>query len=158
MNVRDRHPGREFRGSGTRSFIAGHDGGMTAYTEQEKQTMRTGVFGAVALVSNAEHGMLNMFKEGIAGAKALKETSPELRDVLKGGIPRLPKSPAELESLVMDDLAQSTRILQEKDPAQLNEFRDLVVSACDKAAAAGGGGMQSSEMAEINKVKQALGM
>jgi hypothetical protein len=131
---------------------------MTAYTEQEKQTLRTGVFGAVALVSNAEPGMLDMFKEGIAGAKALKETSPELRDVLKGGIPQFPKSQVELESLVLDDLAQSTRILQEKNPAELDRFRDLVVSACDKAAAAGGGGVQGSEAAEINKVKQALGM
>jgi hypothetical protein len=131
---------------------------MTEYTEQEKQTMRTGVFGAVALVSNAEPGMLDMLKEGIAGAKALKETSPELRDVLKGGIPQFPKSPAQLESLVLDDLAQSTRILQEKNPAELDGFRDLVVSACDKAAAAGGGGVQGSEAAEINKVRQALGM
>jgi hypothetical protein len=130
---------------------------MTEYTEQEKQTIRTGVFGAVALVSNAEPGMFDMFKEGVAGAKALKETSPELRDILKGGMPHFPKSPAELESLVLADLAQSTRILQEKNPSEVNGFRDLVVSACDKAATASGG-VQDSEAAEINKVKQALGL
>jgi len=64
---------------------------MTEYTEQEKQTIRTGVFGAVALVSNAEPGMFDMFKEGVAGAKALKETSPELRDVLKAGCRIFPR-------------------------------------------------------------------
>jgi hypothetical protein len=141
-----------------RRLVAGQDRAMTEYTEQEKRTMRTGVFGAVALVSNAEPGMLDMFKEGIAGVKALNATSPELRDVLKGGIPQFPKSPSELESAVLNDLAQSTRILQEKSPAELDGFRDLVVSACDKAAAAGGGGVQGSEAAEIGKVKQALGM
>jgi hypothetical protein len=131
---------------------------MTTYTEQEKQTMRTGVFGAVALVANAEPGMLDMFKEGIAGAKALTATSPDLKDALKGGIPQFPKSQAELESVVLGELTQSTRILQEKNPAELEGFRNLVVSACDKAAAAGGGGVQGSEAAEIGKVKQALGM
>jgi hypothetical protein len=131
---------------------------MTEYTEQEKQTIRTGVFGAVALVSNAQPGILDTLKEGVASAKALKETSPELRDVLKGGLPQFPKSPAELESLVLADLAQATTILRERNPSEVNSFRDLVVSACEKAAAAGGGGVQDSEAAEISKVKQALGL
>jgi len=131
---------------------------MTEYTDQERQTLRTAAFGAMFLVSNADPGFFDMIKESFAGSKALAETSPELRDLLKsGGIPKIPKgSPTEIESNVLAALQQSTAILQAKSPVELDAFRTAVVSAVDQVAAAAGD-VKETEAAAVTKVKVALG-
>ncbi len=131
---------------------------MTEYTDQERQTLRTAAFGAMFLVSHSDPGFIDMFKESLAGSKALTETSPELRDLLKsGGIPKIPKgTPTEIESNVLGALQQSTAILQAKNPAELDGFRAAVVTACDRVASASGE-VTETETVAVNKVKAALG-
>src|SRR5262249_48756456 len=82
--------------------------GMTTYTDQERQTLRTAAFGAVYMVSSAEPGFFDMVKESFAGSKALGK-STELRDILRsGGLPPMPKgSPQEIEAGVISALGQS---------------------------------------------------
>lgn len=134
-------------------------GGVTEYTDQERQTLRTAAFGAVFLVSRADPGFFDAVKESLAGSKVLASTSQELRDLLKsGGIPRIPKgSPTEVESSVLTALQESAAILQAKNPTELDGFRAAVVSACDQAASAAGGGANAAETAVVTKVKTALG-
>ncbi|MDI1462402.1 hypothetical protein QEZ54_15635 [Catellatospora sp. KI3] len=131
---------------------------MTDYTDQERQTLRTAAFGAMYLVSSADPGFFASFKESIAGAKALANTSTELRDVLKtGGLPELPKgSSGEMESGVLSALQQSASILQSKNPQELAEFRNVISAACDQVANASGG-VKETETAAIAKVKAAIG-
>lgn len=49
---------------------------MADFTDQERDTIRTGAFGAIALVSNADPGFFATFKESMAGSKALA-TAPK---------------------------------------------------------------------------------
>jgi hypothetical protein len=133
---------------------------MTDYTEQERRTIRSGAYGAVALVSDANPGAFDVFKEAIAGARARLETSQELRELLRsGGVPRIPQgSPAEVESTVLTALRESTSILEAKNPAELDGFRNVVATACDKAAhAAGTVPEDEDDTVAVGKVKQALG-
>ena len=65
---------------------------MTHYTDDEKVTLRNAAFGAMMLVSAADPGFFAMFKESMAGAKALATAPPDLRDLFKGGgMPSVPK-------------------------------------------------------------------
>jgi hypothetical protein len=132
---------------------------MTEYTDQERQTLRTAAFGAIYLVSSAEPGFFDMVKEGLAGSKALATSSPELRDLLKGGgMPQVPKgSPGEIESTILGALSQSTSILQAKGGPELEGFRTAVTNAMDQVASAAGD-TSPKEAAEITKVKVALGV
>jgi hypothetical protein len=132
---------------------------MTEYTDQERQTLRTAAFGAIYLVSSAEPGFIDMVKESLAGSKALANSSPELRDLLKaGGLPQIPKgSPGEIESNILSALTQSTSILQAKGGPELDGFRQAVTTAMDQVASAAGD-TSPKEVAEMGKVKQALGV
>jgi hypothetical protein len=132
---------------------------MTEFTDQERDTLRTGAFGAMFLVSNADPGFLATIKESFAGSKALASASPELRDLFKsGGIPQMPKggSMADVESGVLSAIQQSTSILQAKAPDQLANYRTIVVQACEQVAGAEGG-VKETETAALDKVRTALG-
>lgn len=133
---------------------------MATYTDQERQTIRTGAFGAMYLVSNAEPGFVDMMKETFAGSKAFMKASPELKQVLKsGGMPPIPKgSPAQIENDILNALAESTAILQSKGDAELGGFREVVSNAVDSVAAAAGGGASEKEVKAIEKVKAAIGV
>ncbi len=133
---------------------------MTQYSDQERQTLRSAAFGALYLVSSADPGFFDMVKESLAGSKALANSSPELRELLKsGGVPKLPKgSPTEIESGVLSALQRSTMILESKGQPDLDGFRNAVTSAVDQVAEAAGGGVAESEAVAIGKVRSALGV
>ena len=57
---------------------------MTDYSDEERDTVRSAAFGAMLLVSKADPGFFAMFKESMAGSKALAKASPELRGLLNG--------------------------------------------------------------------------
>jgi hypothetical protein len=132
---------------------------MTEYTDAERDTLRTGAFGAMMLVSQADPGFFATFKESMAGSKALASSSPELRDLLKsGGIPKVPKdSPDAMEAGVLSALTQSTQILQAKAPEELDAYRGAIVTACEAVAGASDG-VKPVETEAIGKVKTALGV
>jgi hypothetical protein len=132
--------------------------GMTDYTDEERSTLRGAGFGAMMLVSAADPGFFAMFKESVAGAKALATGSPELQQLFKGGgMPPMPKgSRADIESGVLAGLRQSVGILAAKSPGELDGYRSIILAACDEVAAASEG-VKDTETAAIAKIRAALG-
>jgi tellurite resistance protein len=127
---------------------------MTEYTEDEGQTFRTAVFGAMVLVSTADPGALD--QESHAGAKAMAHLSPELREVLKAGRPRLPAgSVSDVENGVLDALRRSVEILAAKAPAEADAFPAAVLAICREVAEADGQ-VADAEGAVVAKVEAAL--
>ncbi|MGY0235386.1 hypothetical protein [Longispora urticae] len=131
---------------------------MADYTDQERDTIRTATFGAMMLVSQADPGFFAMFKESLAGGKALSGASPELQGLFKGGgIPNVPKGdPAAMEASVLTALHDSVGILQAKAPAELAGFQAAIVEACGSVAEASQG-TSATETAMIGKVRAAIG-
>ena len=130
---------------------------MTEYTDQERKTLRTAAFGAMYLVSSAEPGFMDMVKETVAGSKAFATSSPELRDLLKGGgMPQMPKgSRGDIEASVLSALGESKTILQTKGGNELEAFTNAVANAVDQVAQAAGG-TSPGEAEAVGKVKAAL--
>lgn len=132
---------------------------MGMYTEQERDTIRTAAFGAMTVVSAADPGFFAMFKESMAGAKALATATGELQDVLKsGGMPPMPKgSKDEMKASVLSALQQSAQIISARSPQDLDAFRKIIAAACDQVAEASEG-VTEGERAAIAEVKAAAGI
>ncbi len=126
---------------------------MAEYTDQERDTIRTAAFGAMTLVSAADPGFIAMFKESMAGAKALAAAPPPLQGLLKsGGMPTAAKDKAS----VLAALQQSKQILSSKSPEDLTAFQNVIATACDQVANAHEG-VNEAETAAITEVKAAIG-
>lgn len=125
-------------------------------TDEEKLTLKTGAFGAVFLVSNADPGPLSMIKESFAASGAISGTSGLVKESLTGGpLPRLPHSPLEVESVVLPALRRAVEILRVKAPDEVEYYRAAVLDAADRVAQA----YQGVDVAERNmivKVRAAL--
>jgi hypothetical protein len=126
-------------------------------SEQEKLTLKTGAFGAVFLVSNADPGLLSMIKESFAASDVIAGTSGLVKVVLTAGpLPKLPTGSARaVEAEVLPALRESVRILRTKAPAELEPYREVVLKAVDRVARAHGG-VHAAESAMIEKVTEAL--
>ncbi len=131
----------------------------TTFTEAEHDLIRRSAFGALALVSQADPGFFAMFKESMAGSRALREAPPEVQALLKeGGFPTPPKasSKEEMESSILTELGQAVQVLDAKAPQQAAGFRQVVLAACQQVANASDG-VAPQEQAVIDRVTQALG-
>ncbi|XVX19949.1 hypothetical protein ACQP1U_16915 [Actinomycetota bacterium] len=131
---------------------------MAEYTDQERDTIRTAAYGAMALVSKADPGFFAMFKESMAGSKALAAAPPQIQSLLKeGGMPQPPqgKSAEEVETAVLGNLSQAMTILKGKDPEQVEGFKNVILAAC-QAVADASKGVSPEEQAMIERVKGAL--
>ncbi|WP_020519846.1 hypothetical protein [Catelliglobosispora koreensis] len=127
---------------------------MTEYTDQERDTIRTAAFGAMTLVSSADPGFFAMFKESMAGAKALAAAPQPLQGLLKsGGIPPGAKDKAA----VIAALGQAKQILSTKSPEELAAFQSVIATACNEVANAHKG-VNEAEVAAINEVRSAIGV
>ncbi|HCT77091.1 MAG TPA: hypothetical protein DGT23_10970 [Micromonosporaceae bacterium] len=127
---------------------------MTEYTDQERDTIRTAAFGAMTLVSAADPGFFAMFKESMAGAKALAAAPQPLQGLLKsGGMPTAAKDKAS----VLAALQQTKQILSGKSPEDLQAFQNVISTAINEVAGASKG-VAESETAAINEVKSAIGV
>jgi hypothetical protein len=125
-------------------------------TEHERTTLKDAAYGAVFLVSNADPGLLDMVKESFAASKVLAESPRTVREVLtEGRLPALPRSPAELEAVVLPALRRSMAILRAKAPDEADRFRTTVIEACTQAAVADSG-VQPTESAALAKISSAL--
>ncbi|MFC4021423.1 hypothetical protein ACFOW4_26265 [Micromonospora sp. GCM10011542] len=126
-------------------------------TDEERLTLKTGVFGAVFLVSNADPGMLAVIRESVAASGALADASGVVKDALTTGpLPRLPRdSQLEIESVVLPALCRAVRILREKSPADVDAYRAVVLTAADRVARAHDG-VVPEEAAVIERIRGAL--
>ncbi|MBX6722012.1 MAG: hypothetical protein IRY92_02045, partial [Dactylosporangium sp.] len=91
-----------------------------------------------------------------AASKVLAEAPRMVREVLTAGsLPALPRSPAELEAVVLPALRRSMAILRAKLPDEADRFRAIVIEACAQAAAADSG-VKPTESAALAKISSAL--
>ncbi|WP_026189618.1 hypothetical protein [Salinispora mooreana] len=126
-------------------------------TAEERLTLKTGAFGAVALVSNVEPGVLALVRESFAASAALADSSGMVKAVLTSGpLPRLPsRSEREIESVVLPALTRAVAILREKSPQDVRTYREVVLAAADQAAGAHRG-VTPQEAAMIERIRGAL--
>nr|WP_203700679.1 hypothetical protein [Asanoa iriomotensis] len=126
-------------------------------TDNERATLKRAAFGVVYLVSNAEPGFLAMVRESVAASGAFTGARGLARDVLtSGGLPKFPrKDPGRVEAEVLPALSQSLAILRAKAPDEVENYRDAVLSAAQRAAEASHG-VNATEAAVLAKVRAAL--
>ncbi len=127
-------------------------------TDEEKLTLKTGAFGAVFMVSNADPGVLAVFRESFAASGAMADASGVVKEALTGGpLPKLPRDSAlEVESVVLPALTRAIGILTEKAPQDVPVYRAVVLAAADRTARAHNG-VSPAEAEVIERIKGALG-
>jgi len=122
---------------------------MSVLTAEQSDLVRGAAFGAMALVSKADPGFFAMFKESMAGAKALAAAPSEIRELLGGGFVAPPSGAAQdLEGAVVSQLQQARDMLAVTAPELLDGFRGVVLAAC-QATAQADDGVSDSERATI---------
>ena len=129
---------------------------MTEFTDAEKDTIRGGVMGAVALVSQADPGFFDVFKESKAAAGALKDSPAEIRELVAGGLQMPPSasSKEELKAKMLSGLSEAMTVAS-KDAATAASLKQFVQAACQQVAEASKG-VSAEETAVIAEINQAL--
>ncbi|MEU8260716.1 hypothetical protein AB0C02_08850 [Micromonospora sp. NPDC048999] len=130
---------------------------MEPLTPDERLALKTGAFGAVFLVSNAEPGMLAMVRESIAASGAFGAASGVVKEALTTGpLPELPRDSAlEIEATVLPALTRSVAILREKSPRDVEAYRSVVLTAADRVAQAHRG-VTAAEATVLDRIRDAL--
>jgi hypothetical protein len=140
----------------------GHMAGKADFTEQEWETLQKGVTGSGLLVSLADRGFFDTFKEVGALGKHLSEarkksTSPliqELAEVRGTGF-GLTSSPDKVESETIQALSSAISTLQAKAPDDVQAYRDFVLEVAQSVAAAAKD-VGAAETDAIDKIRAAL--
>ena len=129
---------------------------MTDFTDAEKETIRGGVLGAIALVSQAEPGFFATFKESMAASKALASAPAGFAELMKGGLMMPPQaSPKDdLKAKLLDELRQAIQVAG-KDPATLDALKSYVTAATQQVAQAAKG-VSPEETDMINQIHGVL--
>ncbi|KXK58443.1 hypothetical protein AWW66_29755 [Micromonospora rosaria] len=131
---------------------------MERLTDDERFTLKLGAFGAVYLVSNADPGIFALVRESFAASGVLSGASGVVKEALTTGpLPKLPRDNVlEVESRVLPALGAAVEILRRRSPADVQEYRSVVLAAADEVARAHKG-VSSAEAAVIARIRDALG-
>ena len=107
-------------------------------SDDDLKLTRTAAVRASALVSMAEKGFFDQFKEAFAASKAVKAQPAEIQRLMVGGMPSLPSahSMEELEAETLDLVRRAAGVLSAKAPALLPGYRDAVLASIRDVAAA----------------------
>lgn len=126
-------------------------------TDDERMALKTAAFGAVYLVSRSDPGVISMIRESFAASNAIAGAPGLVGEALAGGpAPILPKgSAAGVAGGVAESLRSAMRILREKAPAEVDNFRAAVLVAADEVAKASRG-VHPEETASIDRIRDAL--
>jgi hypothetical protein len=137
--------------------------GKADFTTEEWEGLQKGVTGAAMLVSLADRGFFDTFKEVGALAKHLadarsKSTSPLVKEVaeVRGTGFGFTSSPQEFETETIQALRSSMSTLAAKAPGDAQAYREFVLDVAQSVAAA----VDETATAEsdaIDKIKAALG-
>jgi hypothetical protein len=135
----------------------------TDFTDEEWTALEKGIMGSGLLVSLADRGFFETFKEAGAIAKHLQEaqrtsTSPliqELAHVKHTGF-GMTDRPDTVERETVEALNAAVATLSAKAPDDLDAYRSLVVDVAQSVAQAASG-VDPSETEAIGKIKEALG-
>jgi hypothetical protein len=133
------------------------------FTAQEWETLEKGVVGAGLMVTVADRGFFDTFKEAGALARHLAEArennaSPLVRELgeAQGSGFGLTDSPDEVERETTEALRAAVGTLQSKAPEELEAYRQLALEVAQSVAAAAGGGVAIEETGAIEKIRSAL--
>ncbi|MBK7721964.1 MAG: hypothetical protein IPI32_07020 [Austwickia sp.] len=128
---------------------------MSEYSDDDQAIIRRAALGAVSLVSTAQPGFFDMFRESLAGSKVFAAAPQHIRELISGGLTLPPRGSAEeIESEILSDLTQATRILA-VHPEDLQGFREVVLEACQRAAEAADG-VGPEEEAVMQRIREAV--
>jgi UTP-glucose-1-phosphate uridylyltransferase len=137
--------------------------GKADFTEQEWETLQKGVTGAGLMVTVADRGFFDTFKEAGALAQHLSEarkdnTSPLVRELaeVRGTGYGMTDSPAEVEQETIAAVGSAVATLQQKAPDEVQAYRDFVLGVAESVAAAAKD-VGATETAAIEKIRAALG-
>ncbi|MFG2056605.1 hypothetical protein ACGFI9_21535 [Micromonospora sp. NPDC048930] len=130
---------------------------MEPLTADERLTLKTGAYGAVFLVSNAEPGVLAMVRESFAASAAFADAGGVVKEALTTGpLPELPRdSVLEIEAAALPALGRAVRILRAKAPGDVEAYRSVVLAAADRVAQASRG-VAPAESTVIDRIRAAL--
>ena len=133
------------------------------FTSEEWEALEHGLAGTTLLVSLADRGLFDSFKEAREAAKhisgAQRDSSSTLvRDLASSPSMRfgLGKSPQELEAETLDALRRATSTLSAKAPDELDAYRQFVLEVAQSVAEAAKG-VDPTESAAIQKIQGAVG-
>lgn len=126
------------------------------YTDQDKDTVRKGVFGALAYVSAADPGFFAAFSESAAGAHVLSRAPQEVQQLLAGGLV-LPDAhdPRGFTASAVPNLQAALQLVRAKNPQAAQSLREVVLTACQEVANASKG-VSPAEQEAVAQVQQAL--
>ncbi|HEX2362906.1 MAG TPA: hypothetical protein VHI11_12605 [Jiangellaceae bacterium] len=132
------------------------------FTTEEWEGLQKGVTGAAMLVSLADRGFFDTFKEVGALAKHLadarsKSTNPLIKELaeVRGTGFGLSSSPQEVESETVQALRSSMTTLQSKAPDDASAYRDFVLDVARSVAQAAKE-TAAPETDAISKIEAAL--
>jgi hypothetical protein len=136
--------------------------GKADFTEQEWETLQKGVTGAALLVSVADRGFFDTFKEVGALTKHLSEARKtsdaplikELAEVRGTGF-GFATPPEEIKSGTLESLRSAVGILQAKAPDEVQAYREFVLAVAQSVAAAADD-VGATETDALEKIKAAL--
>ncbi len=126
-------------------------------SDDDRKLVRSAVMRAGVMVSGAEGGFFDTFKEAFAASKAVSGADPALKDIVGGfGFPEMPKGDkAENEARTLELLHEAVTVLQAKAPELLEPFKSAVRESATRVGEAADG-ISDSERAAIEKVNGAL--
>jgi hypothetical protein len=136
--------------------------GKADFTAEEWEALQKGVTGAAMLVSLADRGFMDTFKEVGALAKHLSKarsesTSPLIQEVaeVRGTGFGFTSSPQEVETETLQALRSSLSTLQAKSPDDAQAYRDFVLNVTRSVAEAAKD-TAAAESDAIEKIEAAL--
>src|SRR3954471_21570625 len=134
------------------------------FTEEEWKALQKGVTGSGLLVSVSDRDFTDTFGEASALAKqmaAQHETNESalIREIAagKGSGFGMTASTDKVEAETFQSLQTALETLQAKAPEDVEAYRQLVVGVAEHVADAKGGGKSASEVATIERIKDAVG-
>ena len=134
------------------------------FTEQEWETLQKGVTGAGMLVSLADRGFFESFKEAGAIAKHLSQAHEQSESALIRDLAAIrhtgfgfTSSEQEVEAETVDAIRSAVATLEQKAPDDLDAYRALVLDVARSVAEAAGGGADEAETGALAKIEAALG-
>lgn len=137
--------------------------GKSDFTEQEWETLQRGVTGAGLMVTVADRGFFDTFKEAGALAQHLAEArkdtaSPLVRELaeVRGTGFGMTDSPTEVEQETIAALGAAAATLRAKAPDEAQAYREFVLGVAQSVAAAAKD-VGAAETAAIEKIRAALG-
>jgi hypothetical protein len=133
------------------------------FTDEEWETLEKGVTGAGFLMTVADRGFFDTFKESAALAKHLAGAREHAESTLvrdlgaaKGPGFGWRASPEEIEGQTIAALQDAQHILEAKAPDELDAYRAFVVEVAESVGRAAKGG-EAAEAETLDEIRAVLG-